>query len=237
MTLSNTKISLRVDSLQNWQTVDPTLKNGEIAIVNDEGEGIQRFKVGNGLSSFTQLPFVNQKKVITNLLDANGVEANYVAQGAEVQASPLAFAAGVYLSAIANFSQALGINAQVSAGDEYSFIWNGDDTRFLSDHYESHGKGSFSINPLSGLSGVFIGEENLVSILCSSIGDNLANYYQKSETSSSTEISNALQNYYQKSETSSAYEISSELSSKVDLDTLVEMLSQKSKVTFVEWED
>lgn len=59
------------------------------------------------------------------------------------------------------------------SSDLYSFVWSGDDTRSVanfyvptnSDFYSSHGKGSFSINPLSGLSGIFIGEQSLAELL------------------------------------------------------------------------
>jgi len=47
---------------------------------------------------------------------------------------------------------------QVSSSHPYAFVWNGDDTRAIGDYYESHGKGTFNINALSGLSGIFIGE-------------------------------------------------------------------------------
>lgn len=75
------------------------------------------------------------------------------------------FAAGAYLCANANFSQAFGINSQTISSDTYSFVWSGDDTRALGDYYTSHGKGTFSLNPLSGASGVFIGEDTLSSLL------------------------------------------------------------------------
>ena len=135
MTLNNMKISLRTDDLSNWTSADPVLRRGELAVVNDISAGIVRLKIGNGLSSFTSLDFINDPKIITQLLDANGVKAKYIEQGAHVQASPFALAAGMHLTAASNFSQALGFNAQAVAGDDYSFVWNGDDTRLLIDEY------------------------------------------------------------------------------------------------------
>ena len=81
-----------------------------------------------------------------------------MSQGIHAASVPYGFAAGAYLCANASFSQALGYDAKVLSSDTYSFTWSGDDTRAIGDYYTSHGKGSFSINPLSGLSGVYIGD-------------------------------------------------------------------------------
>lgn len=59
----------------------------------------------------------------------------------------------------------LGYDAMVSSGHNYSFVWNGDDSRVLSDYYTSKGKGTFNINPKNGFEGLFIGEESFGSIL------------------------------------------------------------------------
>ena len=56
------------------------------------------------------------------------MQSKYIEQGAHVKASPLALAAGYHLCADSNFSQALGINAKASSNEDYSFVWNGDDT-------------------------------------------------------------------------------------------------------------
>ena len=53
MTLQNVKISLRTDDLSNWTSSNPILKAGELAIVNDISADIVKFKVGNGLSTFS----------------------------------------------------------------------------------------------------------------------------------------------------------------------------------------
>ena len=165
MTLQNIKVSLRTDDLSNWVSADPILKNGELAVVNDISAGFVRFKAGNGLSTFQELPFINDIKVVTQMLEAGGIEAKYLQQGARANASPFGLAAGYCVSANASFSQSLGLNAETLQGDDYSFVWNGDDTATLGDFYQSNGKGSFSINPLSGLSGFYIGDQNLASLL------------------------------------------------------------------------
>ena len=86
---------------------------------------------------------------------------------------PYGFAAGAYLCANANFSQALGFGSHTISTDTYAFVWNGDDTRAIEDYYTSHGKGTFSVNPLSGLSGVFIGEQNLAEVLDENSGNTI----------------------------------------------------------------
>ena len=78
-------------------------------------------------------------------MSAQDVVAKSVSQGLKAKATPLGFAAGAFLSANANFSQAFGYNAETKANDTYAFVWNGDDARALLDYYQSHGKGTFSI--------------------------------------------------------------------------------------------
>ncbi len=51
------KINLRKDVLANWMEKNPVLGGGELAIVEDES-GLLAMKIGNGLSSFNQLPFL-----------------------------------------------------------------------------------------------------------------------------------------------------------------------------------
>ena len=73
------------------------------------------------------------------------------------------------MSAAANFSQVMGVNAQAAAGTDYSFVWNGNDVEALGQYYSAHGKGSFNINPLSGISGVYVGEQTLADIIDSNV--------------------------------------------------------------------
>lgn len=167
MTLQNIKIQLRSDVLANWTSLNPILKDNELVIVNDTDNNIERFKIGNGISSFNQLPYVNEQKIITDILDAGQVKAQGITQGSNISASQLAFAAGIFLSAAANFSQTLGINAYAKHNDDYSFVWNGDSTKALGEFYETHGQGTFNINPVNGLSGFYIGDQTLSGILSS----------------------------------------------------------------------
>lgn len=96
-----------------------------------------------------------------------------MSQGLHASSVPYGFAAGAYLCANANFSQALGFDSHAISTDTYAFVWNGDDTRAIEDYYTSHGKGTFSVNPLSGLSGVFIGEQNLAEVLDENSGSTI----------------------------------------------------------------
>jgi len=68
------------------------LLDGELAIV-DCGSQTIRFKVGDGKSKFSQLPYVD-KHII----------AESITQGIHSSAVPYGLAAGAYLSANANFS-------------------------------------------------------------------------------------------------------------------------------------
>lgn len=51
-----------------------------------------------------------------------------------------------------------GIQAHAKEGDDYSYVFNGIALDDFYARYESHGKGTFNINPLSGLSGLYIGD-------------------------------------------------------------------------------
>lgn len=153
-----TRIKQRFDPLSSWIQNDIVLLRGELAVV-DCGSQI-RFKIGDGTKRFTQLSFVDQSQLCTQWIAADAIS-----QGLHAKSVPYGFAAGAYLCANANFSQALGFDAQTISSDTYSFVWNGDDTRAIGDYYTSHGKGTFSLNPLGGTTGIFIGDDTLSSLL------------------------------------------------------------------------
>lgn len=168
MDMTKTRIKQKYDTLANWLSNDIVLLAGELAVV-DCGSSI-RFKIGNGTSNFSGLQFIDQNLISTEVVDASSVSASSIdtkaiSQGTHANSIPLGFAAGAYLSAGAHYSQVLGYDAQSKASDQYAFVWNGDDARALYDYYESHGKGSFSINPANGISGFWIGEQSLAQIL------------------------------------------------------------------------
>lgn len=68
-------------------------------------------------------------------------------------------AEGWSTTALGRYSHAEGVRA--NANEYYSFSWSGD--RYTT--YNSHGIGTFNLNPLGGLSGLWIGELNLETIL------------------------------------------------------------------------
>ena len=63
-----TRIKWRRDTSANWTNNNPVLLDGEVIIVNtDVGE--TRFKIGDGIKTYTQLPF--QDEAIRNLINDN----------------------------------------------------------------------------------------------------------------------------------------------------------------------
>ena len=73
-----TRIKSKKDTASNWQSLNPTLLDGEIVIVETD-EGLQ-FKVGDGTNRYSQLPFVydaiSQDKIdeICNSTNNNNIE-------------------------------------------------------------------------------------------------------------------------------------------------------------------
>lgn len=67
----------------------------------------------------------------------------------------------MFTEAEGSFQVAHGIEAKALSGDNYAFVWSGEAKDQIADKYQSHGEGSFSVNPLSGISGFYIGETSL----------------------------------------------------------------------------
>lgn len=63
----NTRIKNKRDTAANWETRDPVLLEGEIIIVTTNAGDI-RFKIGDGVKTYTQLPF--QDESLYNILSA-----------------------------------------------------------------------------------------------------------------------------------------------------------------------
>ena len=72
-------------------------------------------------------------------------------------------AEGVGSIAKGYYSHAEGYFSQTREGDHLAFAWNGDSA--ISGRYNSHGPGTFNINPVGGLNGFWIGEQTLAGIL------------------------------------------------------------------------
>lgn len=55
----NARVRMKRDTSSNWTTNNPVLLDGEIIVV-DTASGDVRFKVGDGTSTYTQLPFLDE---------------------------------------------------------------------------------------------------------------------------------------------------------------------------------
>ena len=64
----NTRVKWKRDTSANWTANNPILLDGEIIII-DTNAGETRFKIGNGISTYTQLPFQDEyiQNSITNI--------------------------------------------------------------------------------------------------------------------------------------------------------------------------
>ena len=69
----NTRIKFKRDTSSNWTSKNPVILNGEIILV-DTDSGELRAKVGDGVKSYTQLPFSDE--VIRNLIPTDLSELN-----------------------------------------------------------------------------------------------------------------------------------------------------------------
>jgi len=75
---------------------------------------------------------------------------------------------GFYSEAKDKWDIALGVNA--TAKDKYTYVWSGiEKGANYNNNYASHGKGSFNVNPIDGLSGFYIGKDNFVQCVLSAV--------------------------------------------------------------------
>ena len=167
--LTNIRIALRTDDETNWVSTNPILNAGELAIVKTASNNI-KMKVGNGIQTFNELQYLNDELVETSLLSADEVSATSlnvrcISQGYNTKSSPTSLATGVLTEAEANFGVVHGIEAKIKKGDDYAFVFNGTNLPGIADRYTSHGEGTFNINPLSGLSGIYIGDIRIDNLL------------------------------------------------------------------------
>lgn len=65
-----------------------------------------------------------------------------------------------------NYQTVHGINALGRKLENFAFVWNGDNSGAVNrDLYQSHGAGTFSVNPVSGTAGLFVGERSLDQVI------------------------------------------------------------------------
>ena len=103
--------------------------------------------------------------------EGNGTTAsgeNSHAEGAGATASGIgSHAEGAGATASGDFSHVEGVMSQTLSGHNFAYVWNGDAEREAP--YDSHGAGTFNINPAGGLNGFFIGEQTLPQVINAAI--------------------------------------------------------------------
>ena len=108
------------------------------------------------------------------------------AEGANTTASGEAsHAEGIDSIAAGVGSHASGYLSKTRVDDYNAFAWNGDDR--ITKPYESHGEGTFNINPVGGAGGFWIGEQTLSKV----IANGVANKADKASTLAGYGISDA----------------------------------------------
>ena len=95
------------------------------------------------------------------LASGKAAHAEGVATRAQGEASHVS-GVNVYATQRATFGAGVSVNGTNSA----SFIWSGQET---SPWYGTHGKGSFNVDPIGGIAGMWIGNDALLSILYASL--------------------------------------------------------------------
>ena len=93
---------------------------------------------------------------------ATGTSAHAEGNGTSA-AGGFSHAEGYLTTAAGNYSHAEGYNSQTKTDDKYAYSWNGDETR--TDPYVSHGQGTFNLNPVGGLDGIYVGEQKLSAVM------------------------------------------------------------------------
>lgn len=78
MSQINARVRHKRDTSSNWTTSNPVLLDGELIIV-DTDSGEVRFKIGDGVKTYTQLPFQDEvvREIISNhTTDISGLETS-----------------------------------------------------------------------------------------------------------------------------------------------------------------
>ena len=91
-----------------------------------------------------------------------------LANGDEVSANGIGtHAEGLLTTALGEYSHASGVKSLTGTGSAYAFAWSGDETS--PSPYNSHGKGTFNINPVGGTEGFYLGEQTLAQVIAAAI--------------------------------------------------------------------
>jgi hypothetical protein len=65
-----TRIANKYDSVQNWSTNNPTLLAGEIGIELDSNTNSMKVKVGDGSTSWNNLPYITTEAIVDTAMSA-----------------------------------------------------------------------------------------------------------------------------------------------------------------------
>ena len=152
--------------------VDSLLPKNAAQWSKDIYGGITAFSVGGENVRFGEWAFANGCAVKATGLyahaEGNGTSATAsysLASGlASVASANYSHAEGTHTEALANGSHTDGNRAR--ANSVYAYVWQGHNNIMTDPSwYVSHGAGTFNVNPVGGLDGFYIGEQNLTTIL------------------------------------------------------------------------
>ena len=132
---------------------------------------------------------------------------------------------GYYTEAAKNYSHASGIYSK--ANHVNSFVWNGDSTKYSQNSkYTSKKDGSFNINPIDGINGFYIGDQNLSTIISEYSSDfNISSLSDYTQLSVTNQISSYIVNNY------TTLEITNEISSKFNTLSNYVLISDNQKLS------
>ena len=148
----NSRIKLKKDTFTNWSNhPNYVLLNGEVGIVvfADNTIGI---KIGDGTTAFSNLDYVKLA-----VLNSESLSVGDIISNSGVGSS----AFGDHLNVSGQYSIVAGTSAE--SDENWTFTWNGDSTR-INNKYESHGSGTFNVNPKDNVNGFYIGDDKISDI-------------------------------------------------------------------------
>jgi hypothetical protein len=110
-----TRIANKYDSVQNWSTNNPTLLAGEIGIELDSNTNSMKVKVGDGSTSWNNLPYITTEAIVDTAMSAtstrpvqNKVAKEYVDTSIAASIANLVDSAPETLNTLNELANALG---------------------------------------------------------------------------------------------------------------------------------
>ena len=145
---------------------------GALPLVEDANNNKTAVTIGRRTGNVGDNSLANGYGVVASGAYSHAEGINTTASGNNSHAE------GFLTTASGDCSHAEGYYAHTKKQDSSAFAWNGDETRTTP--YESHGSGTFNINPVGGTDGFYIGEQTLSSV----ISDAVTNKADKAEVDS-----------------------------------------------------